>query len=47
MEKKELNLKELENVNGAGVKEFVEEFLGFFFGGVVDSTKNDVPHPHE
>lgn len=45
--KKELKLEELELVNGGGAKEVVVAILEFFFGGMAEESKNDVPHLHE
>ena len=47
MMKKELKLEELELVNGGDAKEVVVAILEFFFGGMAEESKNDVPHPHE
>ena len=44
MMKRGLTMEELEQVNGGGAKEVVEKILGFFLGGVIEETKNDVPH---
>ena len=47
MMKRELKLEELELVNGGDAKEVVVAILEFFFGGMAEESKNDVPHPHE
>lgn len=47
MMRTELKMDELEQVNGGDAKEVVVSILEFFFGGMAEESKNDVPHPHE
>ena len=44
MMRTELTMDQMEQVNGGDAKEVVETILGFLFGGMMDETKNDVPH---
>ena len=40
----QLTTDQMAQVNGAGVKEVVEAIIEVLFGGIMEETKNDVPH---